>query len=80
MLGEKQTGWALNPAAEEFRSLEPNRALLRTLAEASGGRLLELDEVIEFVKSLPNLEALPEPDRRIDRGAIPAHGDCRNQQ
>ena len=57
LLGEKETGWALNPVADEFRSLEPNRELLRSLADASGGKVLELEDVKEFVESLPNLEA-----------------------
>lgn len=57
LLGEKQTGWALNPAADEFGSLEPNRDLLETLAETTGGRVLSLDEVGEFVATLDSLEA-----------------------
>ncbi|MCP5550511.1 MAG: hypothetical protein H7A53_06440 [Akkermansiaceae bacterium] len=57
VLGENETGWALNPAADEFASLTPNRALLRSLADASGGRVLELDEAEEFMKSLPNSQA-----------------------
>ncbi|MCB1230118.1 MAG: hypothetical protein KDN19_07625, partial [Verrucomicrobiae bacterium] len=56
LLGEKETGWALNPAAEEFSQLSPNRSLLETLAEATGGRVLSLDEVTDFVDSLENLE------------------------
>ena len=57
LLGEKQTGWALNPAAEEFQSLVPDRELLETLASKTGGRVLTLDEVIPFVASLDSLEA-----------------------
>ncbi len=56
LLGEKETGWALNPAADEFQLLEPNRALLESLAEATGGRILELDEVPGFVETLNALE------------------------
>lgn len=56
-LGETETGWALNPSADEFRSLEPNRELLETLARETGGRVLTLAEVPEFVKTLQSLEA-----------------------
>ncbi|MBL9152239.1 MAG: hypothetical protein JNK37_07135 [Verrucomicrobiales bacterium] len=56
-LGETETGWALNPAAEEFRSLEPNRDLLETLAKETGGRVLTLAEVPAFVETLQALEA-----------------------
>jgi uncharacterized membrane protein len=57
VLGETETGWALNPAADEFRSLEPNRSLLEALAAETGGRVLTLAEVPEFVATLQSLEA-----------------------
>jgi uncharacterized membrane protein len=57
LLGETETGWALNPAADEFRSLEPNRGLLETLAAETGGRVLTLAEVPGFVATLQSLEA-----------------------
>lgn len=57
LMGEKETGWALNPAAEEFRSLVPNRELLESIAEATGGRVLSLDEVAAFSATLSMLEA-----------------------
>lgn len=57
LLGEKETGWALNPDADEFRLLEPNRTLLETIAEATGGRVLTLAEVPDFAKTLNALEA-----------------------
>ncbi|MCB1079187.1 MAG: hypothetical protein KDM64_15310, partial [Verrucomicrobiae bacterium] len=47
----------LNPAAEEFRSLEPNRSLLETLANETGGRVLTLEELPDFLPTLASLEA-----------------------
>ncbi|NNE91669.1 MAG: hypothetical protein HKN23_08480 [Verrucomicrobiales bacterium] len=57
LIGEKETGWALNPAADEFKSLVPNRTLLEAIADASGGKVLALSEVPDFVNSLPDLKA-----------------------
>lgn len=56
LLGERETGWAMNPAADEFASLEPNLLLLDRLAAATGGRVLRLDEVEDFVRELPKLD------------------------
>ncbi len=47
----KHSGWAWQPEVAEWARLEPDRAGLQRLAEASGGRLLELDEV----EQLPDL-------------------------
>lgn len=57
LLGEKESGWALNPAADEFASLQPNRKLMQSLADASGGKVLELSEVEAFMKTLAELKA-----------------------
>ncbi len=57
LIGEKESGWALNPAADEFKSLVPNRTLMEAIAEASGGKVLTLAEVPEFMKTLPELKA-----------------------
>lgn len=56
-LGEAEAGWVWNPAADEFNSLRPNRQLLADVAERTGGRVLEMSELGEFVESLPDLEA-----------------------
>lgn len=58
LIGEtaKERGWALNPEADEFRSLTPDRARLEAIASATGGQVLELSEVKEFVANLTNLE------------------------
>ncbi len=40
VVGTAEAGWVTDPAAEEFRSLEPNRAILEDLAQRTGGRVL----------------------------------------
>jgi hypothetical protein len=37
LLGQANGGWASEPLADEFRSLQPNRALLENLARQTGG-------------------------------------------
>jgi len=53
-IGRRETGWAVEPETEEFRSLAANQAFLETLATESGGEMIELDELDGFVSSLPN--------------------------
>lgn len=65
VVGESATGWALNPAAEEFASLMPNRPLMERLAAWSGGRVLSLEELDSWVDKLAELE-LPEMETRIE--------------
>ncbi|MEZ0389899.1 MAG: hypothetical protein ACAI34_22665, partial [Verrucomicrobium sp.] len=52
-VGETTTGWALNPAAEEFASLTPNRPLLEKLAQWSGGKVLEVADLESWAAALP---------------------------
>jgi uncharacterized membrane protein len=40
-VGRAEAGWVSDPAAAEFRSFEPNRALLAELARRTGGEVLE---------------------------------------
>ncbi len=63
LIGERESGWAFNPEAEEFRSLQPNRELLEKLAEASGGSVLELDELPSLPARLAGLN-VPVTDTR----------------
>lgn len=51
--GHAATGWTSDPAAEEFRSLKPNRALLENLAKKTGGEIVALADLDQFVKKLP---------------------------
>jgi uncharacterized membrane protein len=52
-VGERETGWAVEPETEEFRKLTVNRALLERLANDSGGEVVELSGLNRFVSSVP---------------------------
>ncbi|MEW6156106.1 MAG: glutamine amidotransferase [Verrucomicrobiota bacterium] len=56
-VGRAETGWTSEPAAEEFRSLKPNRPLLETIARQTGGEMLEMSGLNSFVASLPHRKA-----------------------
>jgi len=56
-IGTVETGWALNPAAEEFETLGPRREILDRIAEATGGEVLTLDEVGRLPGLLADLDA-----------------------
>ena len=45
--------WAVNHEADEFASLETNTALLERLAAATGGEVIEADDLERFVRTLP---------------------------
>ncbi|HEX4265378.1 MAG TPA: glutamine amidotransferase [Verrucomicrobiae bacterium] len=51
--GRAAAGWASDSAAEEFRSLKPNRALLQSLAQRTGGEIVALADLDKFVRKLP---------------------------
>ena len=50
-------GWTSDPAAAEFRSLKPNRALLETIAKRTGGEVVALADLEKFVRHLPEHRA-----------------------
>ncbi|MGB7160923.1 MAG: glutamine amidotransferase, partial [Tepidisphaeraceae bacterium] len=52
-VGKAATGWTSEPAAEEFRDLKPNRALLEQIARATGGQTIAGDAIEPFVATLP---------------------------
>ena len=56
-VGRAAAGWTSDPAAEEFRSLRPNRALLETLAKRTGGEIVSANDLERFAKALPNKKA-----------------------
>ncbi|MFT5467856.1 MAG: putative membrane protein [Verrucomicrobiales bacterium] len=56
-LGDAEAGWVWNPAAAEFNSLRANRQLLADVAERTGGRVLEMADLGDFAKSLPEMKA-----------------------
>jgi uncharacterized membrane protein len=51
--GHAAAGWTSDPAAEEFRSLKPNRALLESLAKKTGGEMVPLASLENFARKLP---------------------------
>jgi uncharacterized membrane protein len=53
-LGNAETGWAVDLEARELRSMKTNRPLLEKIAQQTGGRLVELDELDDFARSLPS--------------------------
>lgn len=65
VIGETKTGWALNPAAEEFASLTVNRPLLERIAQWSGGRVLRLEELDDWARELPN-KTMPVMETRVE--------------
>ena len=62
-VGEATDGWAENAAADEFKRLEPNRALLESLASATGGEVLAPGDLKKFAQRLPTLD-VPETRTR----------------
>ena len=56
VVGTAESGWVLDPAAEEFGSLEPNRNLLENLANKTGGQVLaysQLDSLTDLLSRNP---------------------------
>ena len=56
-VAEKITGWTVNTAAEEFRTLAPNLPLLETLTRATGGRILQPEEAATLPDLLARIDA-----------------------
>lgn len=56
-IGTVQAGWTSDPAAEEFRELKPNRALLDRIAKATGGQTVKPSDLETFAASLPTRHA-----------------------
>jgi hypothetical protein len=57
VVGQAAAGWTSDPAAEEFRSLKPNRALLESIAKRTGGEVVALADLEKFVRRLPERHA-----------------------
>jgi uncharacterized membrane protein len=53
-IGSAEAGWTADPAADEFRSLKPNRALLEAIAKKTGGEVVSANDLAKFTESLPN--------------------------
>jgi uncharacterized membrane protein len=56
-VGRAQAGWTADPAAEEFKALKPNRALLENLARQTGGEMISANNLAAFAEKLPNRNA-----------------------
>ena len=56
-LGKSSAGWSSDLAAEEFRSLVPNTALLEEIARKTGGEVVAAADLDSFAKRLPQLRA-----------------------
>jgi hypothetical protein len=56
-VGRAEAGWTSDPAADEFRSLKPNRALLAQIAKLTGGQVVAASKLDDFVAGLPNKKA-----------------------
>ncbi|MEN9661250.1 MAG: hypothetical protein RL324_199 [Verrucomicrobiota bacterium] len=56
-IGKAEAGFSSDPAADEFRSLVPNVALLENIAQKTGGQVVAAADLEAFVKKLPNLHA-----------------------
>jgi hypothetical protein len=56
-LGKAEAGWSTDLAAEEFRSLTPNVALLEDIARKTGGKVVTPEELDAFAGKLPQLSA-----------------------
>jgi len=53
-VGRAQVGWSADPAAEEFKSIKPNRALLETIARQTGGEVIAMNNLAAFAEKLPS--------------------------
>jgi uncharacterized membrane protein len=56
-VGRAEAGWSTDLAAEEFRSLQPNTALLETIAQRTGGEIVSRARLAEFARALPGRQA-----------------------
>jgi uncharacterized membrane protein len=52
-VGHAAAGWSSDPAADEFRTLSPNRALLEEIAKKTGGEMVAADKLDAFAAQLP---------------------------
>ena len=54
----RQLAMVHDPVAEEFHSFTPNRPLLESIAEKTGGKVIEPDNLEAFLKTLPQITQL----------------------
>jgi hypothetical protein len=56
-VGRAEAGWTTDLAAEEFRSLMPNVALLQEIARKTGGDVIPAEKLDQFARRLPHQRA-----------------------
>ncbi|MBI3852409.1 MAG: hypothetical protein HY298_19305 [Verrucomicrobia bacterium] len=56
-VGRAEAGWSTDLAAEEFRSLTPNVALLESIAKKTGGEIVAAANLSTFARNLPHKQA-----------------------
>ena len=56
-VGERETGWAAQPVADEFARLEPDREYLKSIASKTGGEVVDGESLPAFVASLSSRSA-----------------------
>jgi uncharacterized membrane protein len=56
-VGQAAAGWSTDLAADEFRSLSPNLALLESIAKKTGGELVPIEKLSSFSRELPRHNA-----------------------
>jgi uncharacterized membrane protein len=56
-VGDAQTGWAVDLESREFHSIGTNRPLLEKIARQTGGRMIEIDALDSFARTLPGRKA-----------------------
>jgi hypothetical protein len=56
-VGHADTGWSSDPAAEEFRTLQPDAKLLDRIARATGGQVVAASDLDDFAATLPTRHA-----------------------
>ncbi len=56
-VGRAEAGWSTDLAAEEFRSLTPNVALLEAIARKTGGEVVPANKLDAFARRLPRRQA-----------------------
>jgi len=56
-IGRSEAGWSVDLAADEFRSLVPNEALLEAIAAKTGGEVVAPENLEKFASGLPGEKA-----------------------
>jgi uncharacterized membrane protein len=56
-VGRREVGWCVQPEADEFARLDPNRELLEAIATRTKGEVVPADKLDEFVSTLPTRTA-----------------------